>query len=295
MSRADSGTAASPRAGITLLEVLIAIGILAVGLGSVVSLMPAAQSQANRAVVLDRAAVLAANALADAATWGLFREGGAVLSIAATPGSPVVVDPAASTSYLAGTQLAQASAAGVAAPPGAAAPASVLRLLTELRDDLTVGDPPTPDDLPLNAVVDGARGYLGRMTCFLSIKPGGSSGVPGTASVVVFHGRNTASPLAITGTLENLRLDAASLDATQLDGRRMREVLRPGTVLWDPAGGGFHQVSAAAFDTSGASAFLTLHSGATLASGTFTVQVLPDAVGLAERPYVPESTSEFTR
>jgi type II secretory pathway pseudopilin PulG len=61
------------RNGITLLEVLIAIGILAIGLSTVISLVPAGRSQASRAVVLDRASNLAANALSDAATFGLLR------------------------------------------------------------------------------------------------------------------------------------------------------------------------------------------------------------------------------
>ena len=59
------------RRGITLMEVLISIGILAVGLTSVVSLVPAGQSQAARAVILDRAAAAVANGLQDAVTFGL--------------------------------------------------------------------------------------------------------------------------------------------------------------------------------------------------------------------------------
>ena len=80
------------RRGITLMEVLISIGILAVGLTSVVSLVPAGQSQAARAVILDRAAAAVANGLQDAVTFGLTKpesvafEGGA--------GGPVwVFDP----------------------------------------------------------------------------------------------------------------------------------------------------------------------------------------------------------
>ena len=61
----------SSRRGITLMEVLISIGILAVGLTSVVSLVPAGQSQAARAVILDRAAAAVANGLHDAVTYGL--------------------------------------------------------------------------------------------------------------------------------------------------------------------------------------------------------------------------------
>jgi hypothetical protein len=55
------------------MEVLIASGILAVGRTSVVSLVPAGQSQAARAVILDRAAATVANGLQDAVTYGLTR------------------------------------------------------------------------------------------------------------------------------------------------------------------------------------------------------------------------------
>ena len=53
-------TIPTARRGITLMEVLISIGILAIGLTSVVSLVPAGQTQAARAVILDRAATAAA-------------------------------------------------------------------------------------------------------------------------------------------------------------------------------------------------------------------------------------------
>lgn len=293
----------TPRhAGITLLEVLISIGILAVGLGGVVALMPAAQSQANRAVVLDRAAVLAANALADAATFGLLRDGTAVLSVAAIPTAPVIIDPAGTIPYLrlnplvgGSAPIAMIAAAGVAAPPAAAAPPGVLRLVTELRDDLTLRDPPGPDDLPLNMLVDGARGYLGRMTCLLCVKPGNSPAASGTLSAVVFHGRDVTSPLAVSGTVTNFQVSASSLSIADLAGRRMRDVVRSGVVLWDPFNLRFHQVAAASYDAAGTTAYLTLQSGTVLTGGPYTVQFLPDSVGFTERPYVPESTSAFTQ
>ncbi|NDC64445.1 MAG: hypothetical protein EBZ59_10795 [Planctomycetia bacterium] len=281
------------RAGITLLEVLIAIGILAVGLGSVAALMPAGQSQASRALVLDRAAVLAANALADTATFGLLRDGTAVLSPAATAAAPLIIDSATNSSFLTNTAIAQWGNGGVAASSSGTAPVAV-RLVTELRDDVMLTEP-QGDDLPLNVVSDGARAFRGRMSCLLCLKPGAGPAVPGTLSAVVFHARATASPLAVTGSLANLQVTQASLNATQLDGRRMRDVVRSGVVLWDPANRRFHQVAAAAYDTSGTTAYLTLQSGAALATGAFAVQFLPDSVGLAERPYLPESTSEYTQ
>jgi hypothetical protein len=54
-----------PRRGITLLEVLIACGVLVIGLSSVAALMPAAGSLLGEATALDRAATLAANAAAE--------------------------------------------------------------------------------------------------------------------------------------------------------------------------------------------------------------------------------------
>ena len=53
------------RSGITLLEVLISLGILSVGLASVVALVPAGGDQAKKALIDDRRGALAANAFAD--------------------------------------------------------------------------------------------------------------------------------------------------------------------------------------------------------------------------------------
>lgn len=55
----------SNRAGMTLLEVLIASGILVVGLSSVAAILPAAGSLLGEASMIDRATTLAANAAAD--------------------------------------------------------------------------------------------------------------------------------------------------------------------------------------------------------------------------------------
>lgn len=59
------------RRGITLLEVLISLGILSVGLASVVALVPAGGDQAKKAIIEDRRGVLGPNALADFVNRGL--------------------------------------------------------------------------------------------------------------------------------------------------------------------------------------------------------------------------------
>ena len=76
------------RNGITLMEVLIAIGILAVGLSSVAALMPAAGSQAKKAVVADRASSMAENALADAVTIGVTTPDTILVDLPVVPVSP---------------------------------------------------------------------------------------------------------------------------------------------------------------------------------------------------------------
>ena len=59
------------RAGITLLEVLISLGILSIGLASVVALIPAGGSQARKAQIEDRRGALGAASLNDIITRGL--------------------------------------------------------------------------------------------------------------------------------------------------------------------------------------------------------------------------------
>lgn len=67
--------ATSPRAvpprGMTLMEVLIACGILVLGLSSIAALLPAAGARLGQANVEDRAGTLAANAYTDILTRGL--------------------------------------------------------------------------------------------------------------------------------------------------------------------------------------------------------------------------------
>lgn len=72
-TRRRSALAALPaaRAGMTLLEVLVALGILVAGLASVAALLPAAGARLADATAIDRAGTLAANAHADLRNRGL--------------------------------------------------------------------------------------------------------------------------------------------------------------------------------------------------------------------------------
>jgi hypothetical protein len=273
------------RRGITVLEVLIAIGILAIGLVSVAAIIPAAGSQSARAVILDRAAVHAANVLADAATFGLLRQSGTTWASLNASGSAVVVD-------LAGTQLTNASSgtarnAGVFSTASSGiAPIATARLLLESRDDVVVVTPaPAEEDPPTNFVADGARGYTGRITSLLCLSETGSGNY--RASVVVFHGRDPGTT-AITGTLTN-----SALTFTPPADRTATDVVRPGVVLWEQSTRRFHQTMSVSPNADGSALFVTLGAGTALTAGPFTVQILPDAVGLAERIFTPETGGGF--
>jgi Tfp pilus assembly protein PilV len=62
---------AHARAGITLLEVLVACGILVIGLSSIAALLPAAGSRLAQATQADRAGIMSAHAYADVVNRGL--------------------------------------------------------------------------------------------------------------------------------------------------------------------------------------------------------------------------------
>jgi len=287
-----------PRRGITILEVLIALGILAIGLSSVVALIPAARSQAVRAVVLDRASLLAANTLADAATFGLLRAGSDALAVGDPRPEVVVLDVAGTTLRGPGdvvrpNVLARQSGIFYA---GAAAPIAAQRLWLQSRDDIVVAPAASDDDPPTNRVIDGARGFEGRMTSLLCLS--GTGNGPYRASVVVFHNRDTSDPsgLVISGTMNNLGLNVASLLPALPPGRTVTDIVKPGVVLWDQTGERFHQAVAVAPNGDSSVLFLTLSSGASLGTATNrAVQILPDSIGLAERTFTPEGVGVFTR
>lgn len=283
------------RRGITLLEVLIAIGILAIGLSSVVAILPAAKSQATRAVILDRAAGLAANILADAATFGLLRDDAMSLSLG--PNQIGIIDPAVPLDAYAPPVIAIATPtqpllrrAGIfSTTTTASVPVDYQRLFTDGRDDVLLGESPTPDDLPTHLFVDGARGYQGRMTALLALLPPDPAATPprlGRVSAVVFHNRDTSIPV-LQGQLNGVVLTLNAIPP----GRTFRDLVKPGSVIFD--GARFRQLkSAAIHETGGAtSAFVTLSS----ASPGGPISLFPDSVGLAERFYTPEVNGAFLR
>jgi type II secretory pathway pseudopilin PulG len=278
------------RTGITLMEVLIAIGILAVGLSSVAALLPAGGSQAKNAVMADRAATLAENALADAVTAGLIRP--AALT---GGGSRIVLDPIGDPG-LAGLTYRSLTDAGVYGGGGAVSSA-VTQLFGQLRDDVLFNDPATADSLPTNLLIEGSRGYLGRTSCLWAIESLDGTAITGgqqaRLSVVLFHERG----VSWSGTIN----DTGVISVTSLpSGISLKQVFRPGTVVLRSVPNSSQSPSLYVLRAAPTASTLSVYSIVddtrlwAPAGTTEPVTVLVGSVGLAQRIVTLEGNSEYS-
>lgn len=280
--------------GISLMEVLISIGILAIGLTSVVALVPAGRFNAGQAVIFDRANATAQNALADAVTRGWLKMHTLGIASGSTAGM-LVIDTAttatATTAAALGVTPAVPQSLGTYATDGASvpAPAAVINMTLQLRDDLLLQKPSTEDDLPLYRNYDGVRAFEGRFTCLLALTPLATvleAGRPALLTAVVFHSRQT-DPLTVDAVVK----DDFSLAFAPLPDRTRQATFTSGGVFF--TGGRFYQARSVTYDESG-NAHVLLSGTTTFTTGT-TVKILPDAVGLAERIVTLEGSGPYSR
>ena len=292
------------RRGITLMEVLISIGIIAIGLTSVMSLIPAGKSEAGKAVVYDRAATMAMNGLADAITFGLTRPD----SIIAAPNvATIVFDPYASQ-ITAPPAVATVAAAGALKSSGVlSAPAptditpadpAIQKLFLQGRDDVVYNRPTTDDGLPTNSYINGIRGFDGRMTSLIALTEADTGAPPlspgdlATLSVIVFHNRDNTTPL-VAGTITS----AGLVNLTPPTGRTLKSIIRPGTVLYyvDTTRNRlrFAQLAMAAVDTNAGDAYVTFSGRPIPSNPTTPIYLLVDSVGLAEQTVALEGPGPF--
>jgi hypothetical protein len=269
---------AQNRRGITLLEVLISIGILAVGLTSVVALVPAGRSNASQALIYDRAFTLAENALNDAVTFGCLKLH--TLGIASGSTSATIILDAAPTAITVGASAGALAQKGIYASSAAdaanAAPAAVLLQVLQLRDDIVLQPGTTEDALPRYRNIDGVRGFDGRFTCMLTLAPltgTMSAGSRARLTTVVFHSRDLTAPI-VSGTWDG---DGA-LNFTPPGDRTPAATFHTGSVF--VSGGRFYRARSVSYDA--ANRAHVLYSGTSLfTSGT--AFILVDSVGVAER------------
>jgi len=224
---------ASARHGITLLEVMIAMGILTIGLVSVAALVPAGRSQAMKAAIYDRSSALASNAVADLVSRGFLRTEDLIPAVPVPGGTfsqrlliydpltttlrgPVKLlvtlrdDAATSASSLQQLAFAPLDVGGVA---GTGVPAVAADILFRSEDDPIYAVPESdPDGLPLpgwtsdsGATGNGRHAFDGTYSYLATLETGEQppgpywlSGRQATLTVVAFHRRdpNTA-PFAL--------------------------------------------------------------------------------------------------
>ncbi len=305
------------RRGITLMEVLIAIGILAIGLTSVVSLVPAGQSQAARGVILDRAAAMAANGLQDAVTFGLTRPDS--VSTSGT-GAVWVFDPVYQRTP-GGVGPVFGNAVDAALKPAGiysdgnsvgSVPWQVTNLIAQGRDDLLVTAASGADDPPFNAFLNGARAFNGRMSCLYSVaRADNDSTAPPAAggvaklTVVVFHNRNQADATATAVGATYSPLAQTLSGITVPNGRTLKQIIRPGVVVYDPSKTAadkqymrWSQVLMASIDEkvvadlSDDVVYVTFSSPPPTGS---SVLILLDSVGMAEQMVVLEGAGSYSK
>lgn len=331
MRRTSSGCGQSRR-GITLLEVLISIGIIAIGLTSVLSLLAAAGRQAERAAILDRAALLANNIVADSATFGLYREGSGCFStfigsatleylpfvdgtggwcrIVVRPPVPILFDPniQPGSNNIPGTFPAWQRSSGIYGDAGAAGNMNAALQFLLHRDGLLYDASKTADDPPLNSIVQGMRSFEGRQTGIFFVTGTGIG--PYLGSAVVFHNRDPIfiGPGKVSGTMQSgtLTLTTSQLNTAGAGQLPLQKLIRPGAVAFvqSASGTGFHQLTGVSLMSGSAVGTQTIarlrlmsNKDPALGSGTAPtrIQFLPDSVGLAERTFSLESIGVFTQ
>jgi type II secretory pathway pseudopilin PulG len=277
------------RRGITLMEVLISIGILSIGLASVLALIPAGGHEARRALVADRKASLAANGLTDAINYGILDSsrwrtipaGPAPYAIAVDPVGAAAFPPNVTPIVLGGLDASAAPAVFLGA------------------DDLAYEQPDDLDQPALPLYSGGQRVTTGAFSWLATLLP--ASGMTPDVyrlSIVTFHLRPVPpaipGPFAVTGGARSVQLTSD----LQLSIDDFRETFTRGSpiLLWAPATTPVWRTIVAPLpQTSG-----TVVTGAELMLDSdvpFTptmVYVYPGAVGIAEKLVSLEGVSPWS-
>ena len=254
----------SRRCGITILEVLITIGILAIALPSALSLIPVGRSLLAKAIVSEQSALALDNACATAITSGLTNvEALTSPNGGACPRSPLVIDPIGMNSGVwtdlgLNPAVLRAGATLADDAPESKGPRTwpVSAVLNSSADDLLMTVPDNADLPVTNRFTNGVRSSAGRTSWFaiLALSTSGSFtvGELATLSIVVSRNRvpglmppagGTATPVSLVlepgGPVGN-RFYAAPYRVTWpasaklFPDREDREVVKKGAIVLVP-------------------------------------------------------------
>ena len=181
--------------GISILEVLISIFIVAVGLLGVLSMLPIGHMFAQNAIRSDQASALAEKGFNDVMLRGW-------LSNLALD-EPVAVDPLGGTGNLGGSSLKRDNA-GISV--------AMAREIFIGTDDVSytepdkLGDQPQvvyitmPDPTGGAVPVNRKRGYVGRYSYLVTVVPQGAGSKLAKVSVAVFFKRDLSNEVAVSAT-----------------------------------------------------------------------------------------------
>jgi len=324
----SSASPATVRHGISLLEVLISMGILTVGLLSVLSLVPAGKSQAVKAVIYDRSSVMASNVAADLISRGLLRSTSWVTPQPSTPiavfdplyNGPAGVWPPANSAIAltvdaatTGASTKSYSGAGQTGPTFV--PPAVSDVLFRSEDDpLYTLDGVGPDDPPLprwSATGPGGRRSFEGLYTFLAtlqtsaaVAPFWDPATPATLTILTFQRRDaTGQPIVFSPDAQTATDGGWSYSLSALpSGQKIKDLIRPGTmVLWlnsltTPTAVRWHRVVLAAEQQVGRVAFTCEGRDPSPSGGAAPVVLaFPGAVGGIEVPVRLEGTSAWNR
>jgi hypothetical protein len=298
-------TAAAPplrRSGITLMEVLISIGILSIGLASVVALIPAGGSQAKKSIIEDRRGAMGAGALADVVNYGILNPS----TWSTLPPSPyrVVFDPVGNGSFPSAAGLTAITAAGIA--PGSA----VANIVFTAADDLIYVDDATqsdPGDSPPVAMLtsDSARRQTeGGYSWLATLVPNTTSAASQfyTLSVVEFYRRppgGTAMTLSVSGAFAAQSDLSVDLSGTSLADEDFRRLFPSGGVLLftnNTTIYGWRRIQLASPTVSaGMVTAVQIALDRATPPGATTMYALEGAVGVIDRGVQLEGTSQWTQ
>jgi len=209
----------------TLLEVLIACGILVIGLASIAALLPAAGSRLSQAAMEDRAGNLAVNACTDAISRGL-----------------VAADLFSNANKSVAFGKGMATLPGMLGQHFAAASASLGQRIDPQRgfllEDELLFAPPTTAETPANDFPDGRRAFKEGLCWGATLVPDSfpaRAGTPAVLGIVVFRREGQAKAIPLTRFAAGLyRMVALNEDDMKKFLKGCSSVLVPST---DPAKG----------------------------------------------------------